>query len=255
MGWPPAELDYCSPWKQTLTGPIPPQTALILPLEPPGSLIGEDLSLANIYKRLLCRVGGEPRWVLGTQAMEKVLGRDRMGWQSMAAWSLQHVGPLQPPHHPPVLGTPGHVPLGCSIPPSAASRKLLKPGSKATHPGGGDHLVTGSVIGGGEMCFYHREKQIAFVAERGGLGRMESPAPCQVVQMPRSHTLLLGDNSFACKWADSSILSSQIFFFQDPPESKIQHLCCIPHGHSKQQERCWSLPDVRYRFKPLCKSP
>lgn len=64
--------------------------------------------------------------MVGTHTMEKVLGRDRMGWQSMAVWSLQHVGLLKPPHHPPVLGTPGHVPLGCSIPTSATSRKPLK---------------------------------------------------------------------------------------------------------------------------------
>lgn len=42
--------------------------------------------------------------------------------------------------------------------------------------------------------------------------------------MLRSHRLLLRDNGFACKWSDSSILSSQIYCFfktHQKPKSSI----------------------------------
>lgn len=53
---------------------------------------------------------------------------------------------------------------------------------------------------------------------------MESPASCQGVQVLRSHRLLLGDNVFACKWSDSFVPSSQIYFFfktHQKPKSSI----------------------------------
>lgn len=93
-------------------------------------------------------------------------------------------------------------------------QETFKTSVGVTPSGGNDPLVTGSVVGGGEMWVLLRKEQTAFLLKRGSLEGMGSLAPCQVqqVQVLRSHRLLLRDNDFAVKWSDSCILSSPIFF-------------------------------------------
>lgn len=166
--------------------------------------------MANIYERLLCRGGGEPRRVAGGPRHGGGTGGDRTGPQH-GRRVPEACGATATPPSPSRVGETWLCSPGLQHPDLCCQQQTFKTSIGVTDPGGDDAPVTGSVARDGEMGVLLRKKKTAFLAERGGLGGRGSPAPHQVQpQVLRSHRLRLRDNAFAVKWSESSILSSQI---------------------------------------------
>lgn len=135
-----------------------------------GSLFGKYLQEAALQGGQWAKVdGGDPHH--GEGAWQGQDGVAEHGCVVSAA-----CGATKTPPSPSCVGDTWPCSPGLQHPHLCYQQKTFKTSVRATHPGGDDHLVTGSMTGAGEMCFYHRKKAESFYCrERGG---MEDGEPC-----------------------------------------------------------------------------